>query len=145
MEKNRGRVETRTVTTTTNLIESEYLDWPGAKQLIRFERHTLEKGKVRQSTTFAITSLPREKANAAFLLKHLRGRWLLESRFYILDAHLREDHCRLRTGHAGQALSAVRHMSLNLAQKLKTSPTTMCQEHAAKAHLLLQRLRIVKN
>ena len=51
----------------------------------------------------------------------------------------------LRTGHAGQALSAVRHMSLNLARKLKTSPTTMCQEHAANATPLLQRLRIMKN
>ena len=89
--------------------------------------------------------MPREKADAAFILKHLRGRGLLESRFYVLDTHLREDHCRLRTGHAGQALSAVRHMSLILAQKLKTSHTTMCQEHAAKTPLLLQRLRIVKN
>lgn len=43
-EKSRGRLETRTVTTTTSLIDEGYLDWPGAKPLIRLERHTVEKG-----------------------------------------------------------------------------------------------------
>jgi hypothetical protein len=80
-EKSRGRIETRTVTTTTNVIAEGYLNWPGAKQIIRFERRTVTKGKTRSTTTFAITSLPRAKADAAFLLKHLRGRWLMPSRF----------------------------------------------------------------
>lgn len=113
--------------------------------MIRFERHTIVKGKVRKSTTYAITSLPRQKADAAFLLQHLRGRWLIESRFYVLDTQLSEDHSRTRTGHAAHALSAIRHATLNLAKKLKASTTTMCQEHAAKTPVLLQRLRIVKN
>jgi predicted transposase YbfD/YdcC len=145
VEKNRGRLETRTVTTTTNLIESGYLDWPGAKQLIRLERHTVHKGKVRKTTTYAITSLSRKQAHAAFLLKHLRGRWLIESRFHVLDTQLGEDHCRVRTGHAGHALSTIRHMALNLAQKLQASVNTICQEHAAKIPVLLHRLRIMKN
>ena len=91
-EKNRGRIETRTVT-TTNIIDSKYLDWPDTQQLIKLERHTIEKGEVRQTTTCTITSLSRDHAKAEFLLKHLLGRWLIESRFYVLDAHLREDHC----------------------------------------------------
>lgn len=127
------------------MIESGYLDWPGAKQLIRFERHTVRKGQVRQTTTYAITSLSRKQADAAFLLKHLRGRWLIESRFHVLDTQLAEDHCRLRVGHAAHALSAVRHLALNLARKLQASVTTICQEHAAKLPLLLQRLCIMKN
>jgi hypothetical protein len=47
VEKNRGRIETRTVTTTTATIDERHLDWPGAKQLIRLERHTVEKGQTR--------------------------------------------------------------------------------------------------
>jgi predicted transposase YbfD/YdcC len=105
----------------------------------------LHKGRVRETTTYAITSLSREQADAAYLLRHLRGRWLIESRFHVLDTELAEDHCRLRVGHAGHALSAVRHASLNLARKLQASVTTMCQEHAAKLPLLLHRLRIMKN
>ena len=42
IEKSRGRLETRTVTTTTSLIDEHYLDWPGAQQIIRLERHTVE-------------------------------------------------------------------------------------------------------
>lgn len=125
--KSRGRVETRTVTTTTNIIDSKYLDWLGAKQIIRLERHTLDKGKVRQSTTYAITSLSRDQADANVLLSLLRGRWLIvESRFHILDAHLRDDHCRIRTGNAAQPCSSIRHAALNLTRKLRCSATAMC-------------------
>jgi predicted transposase YbfD/YdcC len=79
------------------------------------------------------------------LLSLLRGRWLIESRFHVLDAHLAEDHCRVRTGHAAHALSSIRHMALNLAQKLQITANTMASEHAAKVDLLCQRLHIVKN
>lgn len=144
-EKSRGRLETRTVTTTTNVIDDGYLKWPGAKQIIRFERRTIVQGKTRSSTTFAITSLPREKADAAFLLKHLRGRWLIESRFHILDTQLGEDHCRARTGDMAHGLSAIRHFAVNLAGIHHRSTTHMCQEHAAKTDVLLHRLRIMKN
>ena len=133
------------MTTTTNIIESKYLTWPGAKQIIRLERHTLEKGKVRTSTTYAITSLTRDRADAKTLVSLLWGRWLIESRFHILDAHLAEDHSRVRTGHAAHAISSIRHMAINLAQKLRVPAATMCLEHAAKLNLLCQRLQILKN
>ncbi len=69
IEKNRGRVETRRVTATTATIDEGYLDWPGARQLIRLHRQTqLANGSIRESITYAITSLSRTQANAAFLL-----------------------------------------------------------------------------
>ncbi|MEZ6123551.1 MAG: transposase [Planctomycetaceae bacterium] len=73
-----------------------------------------------------------------------RGRWLIESRFHVLDAHLREGHCRIRTGHAAHAVSSIRHAALNMARKLKCSATAICQEHAAHVSLLCQRLHIIK-
>lgn len=125
-EKSRGRFETRTVTTTTNVIDECYLHWPGSKQIIRFERRTSIKGKVTSTTTYAITSLPRAKADAAYLLKHLCGRWLIESRFHILDTQLGEDHCHARTGCTPHGLSAIRHSAVNLAGILRLSTTHMC-------------------
>ena len=88
IEKNRGRVETRTVTTTTATIDEGYLDWPGAQQLIRLKRHTqLANGTTRESTTYAITSLSRTTANAELLLDRSRGRWHIENRgFHVLGA-----------------------------------------------------------
>lgn len=144
-EKNRGRVEVRTATTTTNLIDSGYLDWPAVQQLIRLERFTTEKGQTRSSVTYAITSLNRTQADAKFLLASLRGRWGIENRcFYVLDTGLGEDACRVRTGAAGRNLSSVRHSLLNLARRLGQSVGQLCREHAVKPHLLLQRLRIFK-
>lgn len=146
-EKNRGRVETRTVTTTTATINEGYLDWPGARQLIRLHRHTrLPNGTIRESTTFAITSLSRAKADATLLLDHLRGRWHIENRgFHVLDVTLGDDTNRTRTGHAARALHAVRSMALNLARRLDQSTPNLCREHALKPHLLMNRLRIFKN
>lgn len=139
-------METRTVTTTTNVIDDGYLDWPGAKQLIRLERHTVEKGQPRCSVTYAITSLSRARADAAFLLKHLRGRWHIENRcFYVLDTSLGDDASRTRTGHAAHALTSIRLAALNLARKLRQTVASLCQEHALKPDLLLNRLRIFKN
>ncbi|MCA9051646.1 MAG: transposase [Planctomycetaceae bacterium] len=127
----------------SNIIDSKYLDWPGAKQIIRLERQTLNKGEVCQSTTYAITSLPRDQADANVLLSLLRGRWLIECRFHILDAHLREGHCRIRTGNAAHACCSIRYAALNLARKLRYSATAMCQEHAANVSLLCQRMHII--
>lgn len=140
-------METRTVTTTTATIDDGYLDWPGAQQLIRLHRHTrLANGTIRESTTFAITSLPRTKANAALLLDHLRGRWYIENRgFHVLDVSLGDDANRTRTGHAARALHAVRSMALNLARRLDQSTPNLCREHALKPQLLMNRLRIFKN
>lgn len=146
IEKSRGRLETRTVTTTTNLIDEGYLDWPGAQQLIRLQRHTVEKGQTRQSVTYAITSLSRDQADAAFLLKHLRGRWHIENRcFYVLDTSLGDDASRTRTGHAAHALTSIRLITLNLARRLRQTVDSLCREHALKPNLLLNRLRIFKN
>ena len=146
-EKNRGRVETRTVTTTTATIDDGYLDWPGAQQLIRRHRHTvLPNGKIRESTTYAIASLSRRKANAAFLRDHLRGRWHIENRgFPVLDVSLGDDASRTRTGQAARALQAFRNRALSLARRPDQSTPNLCREHALKPNLLMNRLRIFKN
>ncbi len=146
-EKNRGRIETRTVTTTTATIDEDYLDWPGAQQLIHLQRHTqLANGSVRESTTYAITSLLRTRANAPFLLDHLRGRWHSENcGFHVLDVSLGDNANRTPTGHAARALHAVRSMTINLARHLNQSIPNLCCEHALKVDLLKNRLRIFKN
>ena len=144
--KNRGRLETRTVTTTTTTVDEQYLDWPGAKQFIRLERHTVEKGQTRRSTTYAITSLPRAAVDAVFLLKHLHGRWRIENRcFCVLDTVLGDDASRSRTGHAARDRNGIRLAALNLARRLAQTVGALCREHTPKPNLLMNRLRIFKN
>ena len=119
----------------------------------RLERHTIEKGQTRRSTTYVIISLSRTKANAAFLLKHLRGRWHIENRcfyvldtvMYVLDTVLGDDASRSRTGHAARALNGIRIATLNLARRLAQTVGSLCRERALNPNLLMDRLRIFKN
>lgn len=119
------------------------LTWPGVKQLIRFERVTIRNGETRRTTTYAITSLPRERADAAFLLRQLRGRWQIESTFFVLDTQLREDACRVRTDQSPFVMSTIRHALLNTARRLHASPTALCEFYAAKTPALLQTFAIL--
>lgn len=115
--------------------------------MIRLHRHTrLANGTIRESVTFAITSLSRAKGPAELLLDEQRGRWHIENRgFHVLDVSLGDDANRTRTGHAARALHAMRNMALNLARRLDQSTPNLCREHALKPHLLMNRLRIFKN
>jgi predicted transposase YbfD/YdcC len=145
VEKSHGRIEKRTLTTTTNIIDSGYLNWPGAGQLIRLERETKTGGKTRKSVTYAITSLTRKEATAQFLLSAIRGRWSIEnSCFYVLDTALGEDRSRVRSGNAALVCSAIRHAVLNFCRKLDQTVTETIREHAVKPAVLLARLCIYK-
>jgi len=144
METSRGRVERRTLTTTTNIIDSGYLKWPGARQIIRLERETTVKNETTRTVTYAVTSLPRDQAGAPTLLRYSRGRWGIEnSCFYVLDTVLGEDASRVRTGTAGVTLSGIRHAVLNFCRNLGQSAATVFREHLAKPALLFTRLRIM--
>lgn len=59
---------------------------------------------------YAITSVPRSRANATQLLKWWREHWGIENRsHYVRDVTWREDACRIRTDHAPQNFAALRN------------------------------------
>ncbi|MEZ6126783.1 MAG: ISAs1 family transposase [Planctomycetaceae bacterium] len=123
--KSRGRIETRTVTTTTNIIDSGYLDWPGAKQIIRLERHSGKRQSppvdhVRHHQPEPRSGRCRHAADAA-------GRWLIKAAS-MCSTPICEDHCRIRTGHAAHAVSSIRRTQPSISpKKLKCSATAICQ------------------
>jgi predicted transposase YbfD/YdcC len=128
-EKNRGRIETRTVTTTAICLDT--LNWPGAGQLIRLERKTITALDCRSSVVYAVTSLSREQADASRLLSLLRGRWRIEnSVFHVLDVVFGEDASRVRTKQSPSVLAAVRAAALNFLRKLKLPVAATLREHA---------------
>ncbi len=57
-----------------------YLDWPGAAQVCRVRAEVKTGGEVRSEVSYAITSVPRERAGAATLLGWHRGHWGIENR-----------------------------------------------------------------
>ncbi len=78
MDKHGGRVESRRLRATDLL--NDYLDWPGVAQVCRVEREVRRPGQEpSREVAYAITSAPREQADAARLLAWWRGHWGIEN------------------------------------------------------------------
>jgi predicted transposase YbfD/YdcC len=113
--KAHGRRETRTLETSAKL--NDYLDWPGAQQVIRRTYHAvnLKTGAVVHKVTYGITSLSRARALPKHLAALRRAHWTIENKgHYVRDETLAEDRCQLHAGHSAQALAALRNAVLNV-------------------------------
>ncbi len=113
MDKGHGRVERRTLTSTTVL--NGYLDWPGLQQVCRIDRERRLKGRCERETVYYMTSLPRTQAGPEDLLRLARDHWgVIENGLHwVRDEVLGEDRSTIRTGHAPQNLAALRNGVLN--------------------------------
>jgi len=92
-----------------------YSDWPELAQVCRLVRTTRRGGTVTTEIDYAITSVPRDRADAAQLLAWWRGHWGIENRsHYVRDVTLDEDACRIRKGDAPQNLAALRNAIVSM-------------------------------
>jgi predicted transposase YbfD/YdcC len=107
-----GRVERRQVWASEALCG--YLDWPGARQVLRVERRCLAKGAWTREVRYAVTSLD-PAVGAAALLAHVRRHWAIENRLHwVRDVTFGEDACRVRSGAAPQVLAGIRNAAIAL-------------------------------
>lgn len=112
--KGHGRLERRTLTCTDDL--DDYLAWPNVQQVVRreCERTTLKTGDTTRAVTYALTSLPAHAMSAAHVEQLWRGHWTIENRVhYVREVTMGEDAHQMHTGHAPQALAALRNAVLN--------------------------------
>ena len=101
----------------THTSLADYLDWPGVSQvLLRHSQRTIiSSGKTTNKITYAITSLPRQQANADQLAAIWHAHWTIENQVhYVRDVTFGEDACHVRSGRAPQALAAFRNAVLSL-------------------------------
>ncbi|MEZ6146674.1 MAG: hypothetical protein R3B91_14910 [Planctomycetaceae bacterium] len=73
LEKNRGRVERRTLSASTQDVA--WADWPGLGQFLRLERSVTVHGETTTTVQYAITSLSPDRASPERFLDLWRGRW----------------------------------------------------------------------
>ena len=138
--KGHGRVEARTLTSTTAL--NDYLDWPSVRQAFRLVRRRTVRGRTTVETVYGITSLPRDRAAAPRLLELVRQHWSVESLFWVRDVTFGEDACRVRTGSAPVVLSALRNAAITLLEAKKlTNKAAALRRHAAHPHEALALVR----
>jgi predicted transposase YbfD/YdcC len=113
-----GRIEERTYRSILipEEIKKEH-DWPYLKTLIQVVSKRTIKGMVSEETRYYISSLENnaEKIGAA-----IRSHWAIEnSLHWILDVTFRDDDSRIRKGNAPQNIAVIKHVALNMLQKVK--------------------------
>lgn len=122
------RHEQRTLRASAAL--NDYLRWPHVGQVCAIERTVRRKGRTTDETSYAITSLTPEQADARRLLSLWRGHWSIENRLHwVRDVTFDEDRSQVRTGSGPQVVAALRSTAIavhrraghaNIAAALRT-------------------------
>jgi predicted transposase YbfD/YdcC len=113
IEKGHGRIEKRTLRTTT--ILTKHQDWAGLTQGFELVRERTEQGKKTTETVHGITSLSPQRAGPERLLELVRGHWGIENGLhYRRDVTLGEDASRVRKGGAPQIMAALRNSVIHV-------------------------------
>ncbi len=124
-----------------------YLDWPGVAQVCRVRAEVKKGGEESYEVSYAITSVPREDADAATLLGWHRGHWGIENRLHwVRDVTMGEDANRTWSGSGPQVLAAIRNAAI---AQMRTSGSTniaaSLRRNAARVMDLLKVMRILKH
>lgn len=114
--KGHGRLEVRTIYTTTLL--NEYLDWPQVAQVFRLERlvtHDLEQHSKTLHVVYGLTSLSPKKAHPKRLLSLIQQYWGIENGLhYRRDVTFQEDRTRMTLGYAGHNMAILNNFVIGL-------------------------------
>jgi predicted transposase YbfD/YdcC len=119
LDKNHGRLEERTITTSSML--KDYLDWPGLSQVFKIDRRFtyIRTGKVHQETHYGITSLDATLASPKKLLDVLRFEWGIEnSLHYRRDVTFQEDKTRMENKLAARCMAMIHNLVIAILNKL---------------------------
>lgn len=117
IDKGHGRLEKRTIRTTTNLTKHD--QWSGLQQGFELTRERTTKGKKTVEVVHGITSLAEDKADAQSLLELTRDHWGIENGLhYRRDVTLAEDASRVRKGTAPQVMAALRNTIIHILSEV---------------------------
>ena len=115
VNKGHGRIETRTLTLSSQL--KDFLYWPYLEQVFKLERRFLfpKTGQVQEQVIYGITSLSREETTPQALLLLTRSYGGIENGLhYRRDITLLEDHTRLTRQNAARVLACLNNLVLGL-------------------------------
>jgi hypothetical protein len=102
-------------------VPREYLGRPGVQQVFQVQRVRKLPGKGERETSYGITGLAPEEADAARLLGLVRGHWSIENNLHGgRDGALGEGGWRVRSGDGPRVLAAARDALLLLPEERDT-------------------------
>jgi len=114
-DKGHGRIEIRTLHTTTAL--NNYLDFPYCGQVFRLvrERILCKKNQRTTETIYGITSLTPQEASPSRLLALNRGHWSIENgSHYVRDMAYDEDRQQIRVKNGPRVMATLRNFAISL-------------------------------
>lgn len=122
--------------TTSTWLNEYRRDGPKLAQVVRVERERRIKGETAVEVSYYITSLDRERADAARLGELIRAHWGIENRLHhVRDVTWGEDACRVRKGSSPEVLAALRNTANYLLQRVKApSKAAATRRFAAHPH-----------
>lgn len=125
---------------------AEHLDWPGLAQVCRIERWRRCGDKEEHEVAYAITSVPRQQADAALLLQWNRGHWGIENRsHYVRDVTLGEDASQINKGASPRVLASLRNAVVTyLRHDGASNIAAALRANAYQVHKILAKLGIMK-
>jgi hypothetical protein len=110
--------------------------WPHLAQVCRVRRRRVDvrTGEIEDKVTYAITSLPPERADAATVLALLRDHWGIENRLHhVRDVTFDEDRSAVRTKAAPQVCAACRNLVIALLRRIGvTNIAAACRTFAGR-------------
>jgi predicted transposase YbfD/YdcC len=115
LEKGHGRIEKRTIRTTT--VKEGQTNFPYAAQFIKLDRvFTDLKGEnPKTDWQLYIASLTAEKADRKTLLELIRGQWSIEnSLHWVRDVTFDEDRSQIRAGSEPRVFASIRNLVISL-------------------------------
>src|SRR2546423_7798017 len=134
-----GRIEKRKLQSSSALSDHEL--WPGLEQVFAIEREVTHQksGKSSQEVGYGCTSLTKQRASAAMLLKLVRGHWTIESKsHWVRDVTFDEDRSQVREGNIPQVMAALRNTVIGLMRKAgESNIAAACRRFAAQPRAAL--------
>ena len=110
--------------------------WPHLAQVCRIRRRRVDvqTGEIEDQVTYAITSLPPQRADAARLLMLLRDHWGIENKLHhVRDVTFDEDRSTVRTDAAPQVCAACRNLAISLLRRAgATNIAAACRTFAGR-------------
>lgn len=124
----------RRVTRTTQAVTAPtWIDFPGARQIIKIRRTRTIKGHKSVEVVYLISSIPMTDAQPAIIANWTQGHWGIENRLHwVRDVTFDEDRSRLHTGTGPAMMAAIRNLVISLHRLAGATNIAKALRHTAR-------------